>query len=120
MVRVTSGTEYTRNALNAIGTPGLDEHHSGLYAEAVAKLNQVWRTGIRYDLLTQNNVVLGGTDQRMPANLPRYSAMLEYSPTEFSRLRLQFAQDRSRQGLADNQIFLQYIMSLGAHGAHQF
>ncbi len=46
--------------------------------------------------------------------------MLDWSPSEFSRIRLQFARDRSRQGATDNQVFLQYIMSLGAHGAHKF
>ena len=46
--------------------------------------------------------------------------MLDYNPSEFSRIRLQFAQDKLRQGVTDNQFFLQYIMSLGAHGAHQF
>jgi hypothetical protein len=33
---------------------------------------------------------------------------------------LQFAQDKSMQGVTDNQFTLQYIMSLGAHGAHKF
>jgi hypothetical protein len=35
-------------------------------------------------------------------------------------MRLQFAQDKSMQGVTDNQVWLQYIMSLGAHGAHKF
>ena len=46
--------------------------------------------------------------------------MLDYSPSEFSRVRLQYARDRARMGVADNQWFLQYQMSLGAHGAHGF
>jgi len=46
--------------------------------------------------------------------------MLDWSPSEFSRLRLQFARDHSRQDATDNQVLLQYIMSLGAHGAHKF
>ena len=46
--------------------------------------------------------------------------MLDYSPSEFSRLRLQLARDRAREGASDNQLFLQYQMSLGAHGAHAF
>jgi hypothetical protein len=46
--------------------------------------------------------------------------MVDYSLSEFSRFRLQLANDRSRLGDADHQIFLQYIMSLGAHGAHTF
>jgi hypothetical protein len=51
----------------------------------------------------------------------RNSVMLDWSPSEFSRVRLQFARDNSRgPGQTDNQMFVQYIMSLGAHGAHRF
>ena len=53
-------------------------------------------------------------------NPMRNTLMLDWSPTEFSRLRLQLASDKSRQGITDHQVFLQYIYSLGAHGAHQF
>ena len=53
-------------------------------------------------------------------NPTRHTAMLDWSPTEFSRLRLQFASDKSRFGVTDHQALLQYIFSLGAHGAHKF
>jgi hypothetical protein len=46
--------------------------------------------------------------------------MLDWSPSEFSRLRLQFASDNSRIGATDRQVILQYIYSLGAHAAHKF
>ena len=49
----------------------------------------------------------------------RWAAMLDWSPSEFSRLRLQYAQDDSRRE-TDEQVFLQYIMTLGAHGAHRY
>jgi hypothetical protein len=45
--------------------------------------------------------------------------MADWSPSEFSRLRLQYNRDKSRP-VVDNQWTLQYIMSLGAHGAHEF
>jgi hypothetical protein len=50
----------------------------------------------------------------------RATAMVDYSWSEFSRLRLQYAQDKSMSGITDNQWIVQYIMSLGAHGAHKF
>lgn len=53
-------------------------------------------------------------------NPSRQTAMVDWSPSEFSRLRLQLARDKSRNGEADNQVWLQYVMSLGAHGAHKF
>jgi hypothetical protein len=46
--------------------------------------------------------------------------MVDYSLSEFSRFRLQLAADRSSPDGTDRQLFLQYIMSLGAHGAHSF
>jgi len=50
----------------------------------------------------------------------RASLMFDFSPSEFSRFRLQLGADRSNPAATDRQIFLQYIMSLGAHGAHSF
>ena len=50
----------------------------------------------------------------------RDSASLDYLPSEFSRIRLQYNRDVSQPGRGDNQILLQYTLSLGAHGAHQY
>jgi hypothetical protein len=49
----------------------------------------------------------------------RTSVMVDYSNSEFSRVRLQFNKDDSGPE-SDNQWYVQYLMSLGAHGAHQF
>jgi hypothetical protein len=46
--------------------------------------------------------------------------MIDWSPSEFSRLRLQFDHDKARGNANDNQIYLQYVMSLGTHAAHAF
>jgi hypothetical protein len=46
--------------------------------------------------------------------------MLDYSPSEFSRLRLQYAKDESIESVSENQWVVQYVHSLGAHGAHRF
>jgi hypothetical protein len=46
--------------------------------------------------------------------------MLDWSGTEFSRIRLQLAEDKSRADVTDRQVLVQYILSLGAHGAHRF
>ena len=45
--------------------------------------------------------------------------MLEYNTSEFGRFRLQYNLDYFR-GTPDNHAFLQYIVSLGAHGAHSY
>ncbi len=108
-----------------------DSTQSGWYAQGVWQFYPRWRAGYRYDRLNygtvNNGIVSGGLGPRT-SDFPllalysptRNTVMVDWSATEFSRLRLQFAADKARQGLTDNQVFLQYIYSLGAHGAHTF
>ena len=103
---------------------------SGWYAQGVYQFMPRWRMGYRYDRLNSGSLKLGLVDSGALAaadfpilekfNPTRNTLMFEYSPSHFSRLRLQFAGDKSRPGVTDKQVFLQYIMSLGAHGAHKF
>lgn len=48
------------------------------------------------------------------------TAMLDWTNSEFSRLRLQYSREELADNAEDDQITLQYIMSIGAHGAHPF
>jgi len=104
---------------------GLSSRQSGGYAQGVYQFMPQWRTGYRYDRLDSGTV---GIDTAGAANFPilagynpkKHSVMVDWSPSEFSRVRLQLARDYSRIGEVDNQVFLQYIVSLGAHGAHTF
>lgn len=98
---------------------------SGWYVQSVYQFMPLWRSGLRYDRLDPGVARVGALNAgnviaNYHFNPSRVSWMLDYSPSEFSRFRLQLAHDNSRQGLADNQLFVQYIMSLGAHGAHQY
>ena len=61
MYRAMNGTEYTRDSSNVVSSPSLDKHNSGFYAQVAAKLDQLWEIGVRYDLLMQNDVSLGGS-----------------------------------------------------------
>ncbi|PWB58360.1 MAG: hypothetical protein C3F18_02760 [Nitrosomonadales bacterium] len=97
---------------------------SGWYLQGVYQFMPHWRAGLRADRLDSGTVDYGAFNSAYlsaPDYSPsRNSLMVDYSPSEYSRLRLQLARDKSRQGVTGNQIFLQYIMSLGAHGAHKF
>ncbi|MGZ3241028.1 MAG: hypothetical protein ACXWJK_11845, partial [Burkholderiaceae bacterium] len=97
---------------------------SGWYLQSVYQFMPLWRTGLRYDKLYSGSTSLAlpmnGFQQLVAYNPTRTSVMLDYSPSEFSRFRIQLARDESRPGAIDNQLFLQYIMSLGTHGAHTF
>jgi hypothetical protein len=113
------------------GTDSFDTEQSGWYAQGVWQFMPRWRVGYRYDALrygtVSNGIVnngLGPTTADFPVlashSPTRNTGMLDWSPSEFSRLRLQFASDKSRIGVTDNQVILQYIYSLGAHGGHKF
>jgi hypothetical protein len=103
---------------------------SGFYAQAVYQFMPQWRIGYRYDQLNSGNAHFGlvSNGTLSTADFPllenyqpkRNTLMLDWNPSEFSRVRLQFAQDKTRPDATDNQVWLQYIMSLGAHGAHKF
>jgi hypothetical protein len=89
---------------------------TGGYAQAVYGFRPHWRIGARYDWLNSDNT--GALD---PAgNAPtRSSVMMDYARSEFSRIRLQYNYDLSSP-TADSQVYLQYVMSLGSHGAHSY
>jgi len=97
---------------------------SGWYLQGIYQFMPNWRLGLRTDRLDSGTVDYGAVNSATlttSAYKPtRNSLMLDYASSEYSLLRLQLAQDKSREGVTDNQIFLQYIMSLGAHGAHKF
>jgi hypothetical protein len=106
----------------------------GFYLQGVYRFRPDWRVGIRYDRLwTDNRLALtanttGEDGDELAAETglvsdhkpERWSLMADWSPSEFSRLRLQVAHDASRPELSDRQLQLQYILTLGAHGAHRY
>ena len=107
-----------------IGTPGASRAaQSGWYLQAVYQFMPRWRVGLRTERLDPGSPDYGiNSAFLVPEGFkPRKdSLMLDFNPSEFSRVRLQLAQDRSRPGAPDNQLLLQYQMSIGAHGAHSY
>ena len=97
----------------------------GWYVKGVYQFHPEWRVGLRYDQLDEGTWDAGPVATANGVVRPdftprRYSAMIDWNPSEFSRIRLQVNQDKSQQGFTDNVIFLQYIFSMGTHGAHKF
>src|SRR6266581_2939895 len=107
-------------------TGGFASQQSGWYLQGVYQFVPMWRVGYRYDRLdsgtTSFSTPLNAADFPILAayNPTRHTVMVDWSPSEFSRIRLQAASDKSRSDATDHQVFLQYIVSLGAHGAHKF
>ena len=96
---------------------------SGWYLQGVYQFMKGWRVGARTERLSPGTAGFGANASLYGVegwNARRNSLMVDWGPSEFSRLRLQFARDQARPGAPDHQWFLQYQMSLGAHGAHSF
>ena len=96
------GGSSCRAGVSAIATTGLD---SGTMA---------------LGLVDSGALTLASFACSLAYNPHRNTLMADWSLSEFSRIRLQFARDASRPDATDNQVWLQYVMSLGAHGAHNF
>ncbi|MFN3947213.1 MAG: hypothetical protein ACK4LA_03905 [Aquificaceae bacterium] len=117
--RDQKGTKYELEN-NVLDTEDIRKKQGGFYTQLVARLDQRWRAGIQYNLINKNDI----TDKNLPKNLPAYYAMVEYNPTEFSRIRLQAGQNRAyyEKGKRKtiNEVILQFTFAIGAHGAHPF
>jgi len=112
------GTAYAADPTDRYRT-----RQSGWYAQGVYQFTPNWRAGLRYEQLDSGTRDFGANNSNLVIDSykpKKATAMVDYRWSEFSRVRLQFAQDKSMSGITDNQVTLQYIMSLGAHGAHKF
>lgn len=99
----------------------------GFYAQAIYQFMPRWRIGYRYDQLYSGSSSYGFAPGSFTSttleswNPNRNTVMLDWANSEYSMFRLQLARDTSLgPGVVNNQVFLQYIMSLGAHGAHRY
>ena len=91
----------------------------GWYLEATGRVFGRWRSGVRYDtVLRDNSPLFEALDEKRRRSW-QASSMVEFLPSEFSRLRFQYGRHQLT-GKETNAFWLQYIMSLGAHGAHGF
>ena len=114
-----------------------NDDQDGWYLQGIWQFQQGWRIGYRHDKVHSNNGLsfrLSSSEyvftldalpedrlvgDALAQNPTRNSFMIDWSPSEFSRLRMQFINDRVRNE-SDSQFLLQYIMSVGAHAAHEF
>jgi len=103
---------------------------SGWYLQAVYEFVQRWRAGLRYDSMQSGTPGIGLVQAGLlpfaafpslaSASPERTTIMVDWSLSEFSRLRAQYAWDDARATERDRQLLLQYIFAMGAHGAHKF
>jgi hypothetical protein len=114
---------YTVDLSTTPTSSAFDDSSSGWYAQAVYKFLPEWRAGYRFTQLDAPDTpaALVGSELDANGHDPHiHSVMLDWTNSEFSRVRLQYNDDHVVDGETDHQVLLQYIMSLGAHGAHKY
>ncbi len=90
--------------------PHADGGRLGGYAQAVWRTGPFWAWGLRYD---DAPGAVSGVEQR-------WSALMSYIPSEFSRFRLQAGLDQLPGGGTGWEAVLAMEFAIGAHGAHPF
>ncbi|MEZ9197417.1 hypothetical protein [Shewanella sp. 10N.286.54.B9] len=104
---------------DAHGDEGKD-YQDGWYLSGVYQFSPKWSAGVRYG---QVDTQLMHDDHFDPQKLKETEVSLAWHHSHFSTVRLQYTnqQGTNFEGIEDdNVITLQYVMTLGAHGAHQF
>jgi hypothetical protein len=99
----------------------LQTKSAGAYTQLVYAYDQNWRAGVRYDSMFKHEIN-GDNDA---SNRDRWSAMAEYNPSEFSRIRAQYNHNSAFDDADGNRkdidtFMLEINLAMGAHGAHSF
>ncbi|GGP87637.1 hypothetical protein [Shewanella ulleungensis] len=97
-----------------------DDYHEGWYLSSVYQFSPSWSAGVRYGEVDTFEI---HEDHLDPQKLKETEVSLAWHSSHFSTVRLQYThqQGTNFDGFEDDNIVtLQYVMSLGAHGAHQF
>jgi len=116
------GHEDGDYSLNQTRTIPYDGGMQGWYLAGVYQFLPRWRYGMRYDMAKRGAVpdALEETELFNHGHPPwRLASMFDFSPSEMSRIRLQYNYDKIEETV-NHLWYLQYIMSLGAHGDHGF
>jgi hypothetical protein len=113
------GMVRSYDAAATLTLPEATFHDHGSYTQVVWGIKPMWTVGARYDNVGGDV----GDDPTDPRYQPTQRLSLDgtWYPTEYSKLRLQYAYDKRTGGFKDaNSIWLQFEFLLGAHAAHKF
>lgn len=95
----------------------------GLYAQATYGFLPKWKAGLRYDVLGLTNKVSGRGGEDFGSS-DRWTLDVSWTLSEYSKLRAQYAYNDILVAPDERERFsafyVQFLMSLGSHGAHQF
>jgi hypothetical protein len=105
------------------GAVPFDRSSSGWYTQAVYKFAPQWRVGLRYSRMEAPDVPAGLAGSLLDSgghDPQAFALMGDWTNSEFSRVRLQYNYEELSPGQNDHQFIAQYVMSIGAHGAHKY
>ena len=108
---------------NSISATNYAGSASGWYSQLTYKFNPRMRVGARYgelEISTPPSGLSGSLVDSSGHKPTSISLMADWTNSEFSRIRLQYNKEELTAGTIDHQWMLQYVMSLGAHGAHKY
>ena len=100
------------------------DKQAGFYSELVYQYNNNYSGGVRYEKITKNDTDLSAYAGIDTDNLDKTTAMLQYKPFPFSRLRLEYSHDRTKVIANERKdidtVMLTLNIAAGAHGAHAY
>lgn len=95
------------------------DRHQAWYVSAVYRFDPQWEAGLRHGRL---EVSAPHDDHFHRGEIAETSLMLTWKRSHYSAWRIQFTNQEDHGDFPDatRSVMLQYVMSLGAHGAHAF
>ncbi len=116
----------TRSGTLAYDLTGIDRAgayravQSGWYLQAVYQPIRYWRVGLRTEQVSPGSPNYGLNAAAFPSidyRPHKNSPMIDFSPSEFSPVRLQFGRESAHQNFQDNPLFRHYQKGLAPPGA---
>jgi hypothetical protein len=111
--------EYLGRTVNPTNIYLSPAHQHGGYLDLVWRMDRRWRSAVRVDWLN----VPDSPQIELQTPLD-FSAMVEFNPTEFSRIRLFYQLNRHQvwqdERFTAHQVGVSLNVAIGAHGAHAF
>lgn len=103
--------------------PGALLRDWGFYTQLLYGFTHPWATGVRAEWVSGHGESVGGrSNDPMRDDRLRVSPLLQYQPSEFSRIRLQYNFDHSTAlpGETASTVWVGLELLFGAHPAHQW
>jgi hypothetical protein len=114
--------EYLQKGSHLDG--GYHREGDGGYASFQYRLSQIWWAGIRGEKARKSftDFVVDDAGGPVPATVTRGSANIQWAPSEFSFIRLEYSHAKSDAGIhpTDDRLAIQMSYTIGYHPAHAY